>query len=73
MPPAIPVTIPAALTVAMPVAVLLHAPPPMASLKEVVLPAHKTVVPDIGDGAVGSGFTVTIEVTAAEPHPLDSV
>ena len=45
-------------TVAMPVALLLHVPPP-ASLSVVVKPEHTVSVPSI---AVGNGLTVTTAV-----------
>ena len=57
VPPLTPVTRPvAALTVAMPVRLLLHAPPLTASVSEVVRPWHTTGVPSIAEGA---GLTVT--------------
>jgi hypothetical protein len=51
-------------TVAIPVALLLHVPPP-ASLNVVVNPEHTVSVPSI---AVGNGFTVT---TAVMIQPVD--
>jgi hypothetical protein len=48
-PAATPVTIPADPTVAIPVLLLLHIPPP-ASLKVVVEPIHTCVTPVIGEG-----------------------
>lgn len=46
VPEAIPVTTPEPLTSAMPGALLLQTPPVTASVSEVVLPAHRVVVPD---------------------------
>ena len=57
VPTVTPVTIPDALTVAVPV--LLQVPPEVASDKEVVRPRHTVIVPKI---AVGNEFTVTIAV-----------
>ena len=59
VPPAIPVTIPAASTVATAVLLLLHPPPPVASDNDVVSPAHTVLIPNI---AVGNGVTVTTAV-----------
>ena len=61
VPPLTPVTRPVAgLTVAMPVRVLLHAPPATRSVSEVVRPWHTTGVPSIAEGA---GLTVATIVT----------
>jgi hypothetical protein len=68
VPAATPVIIPVDPAVAVPVAVLLHIPPVVASLNEVVLPTHTLSVPVIDDGVVGTGLTVTIEVVV--PHPV---
>ena len=46
-------------TVAIPVALLLHVPPPVPSVSVVVNPEHTVRVPLI---AVGNGFTVTMAV-----------
>ena len=54
------------------VAVLLHAPPIVASLKPVVEPAHTVAVPVIVP-ADGNGLTVTVAVAAAVPQPLVTV
>ena len=52
-----PVTTPVEISiVAIPVLPLVHAPPPVASLKAVVKPAHTVLVPVMGDG---NGLTVT--------------
>lgn len=59
VPPATPVTIPVAPTVATAVLLLLHPPPPVASESDVVSPAHTVLVPNI---AVGNGVTVTTAV-----------
>ena len=55
-----PVTIPVdEPTVAIPVALLLHVPPVVASVKAVVSPEHTFIVPVID---AGNGFMVTIAV-----------
>lgn len=64
MPPAIPVTIPVLPTVAMPVLLLLHVPPTVASLSVVVDPAQTLNVPVIDATAV---FTVIIFVAVPQP------
>ena len=51
---------------AMPVALLLHVPPVIASLNAVVRPEHMLRVPRI---AVGNGLTVTI-VVITQPVPV---
>ena len=61
VPEATPVTTPEALTVAADVLLLLHTPPPVASLSVVVALAHTVVVPVI-EPADGSGLMVTIAV-----------
>lgn len=61
MPPATPVTIPAASTVATAVVALVHVPLPVVSASDVVDPAHTVVMPVIAPTA-GSGFTVAIAV-----------
>ena len=68
------VTIPVLPTVAVPVFVLLHAPPEVASLSEVVAPPLHTVgVPEIAAGGTGATLTVTTTVAAILPQPLASV
>ena len=54
-----PVTTPPPLTVAIPVAPLLHVPPIVASLSVVVSPTHIVKVPLIGSG---NGFTTIVVV-----------
>ena len=67
-----PFTLPDASTVATPVAVLLHAPPEVVSLKPVAEPAH-TVAEPVMVPADGNGLTVTTSVAAAVPQPLVTV
>ena len=55
LPPMLPVTVPAAFTVATLGLLLLHVPPVVASPNEVVAPAHNTEVPVTSAGSV---FTV---------------
>ena len=57
-------------TVAMPVALLLHVPPPSGSLKVVVAFTQSSRVPVIADG---NGLTITYEVTAVPLQPALSV
>ena len=59
-----PVTTPAVLTIAIPGALLLQAPPRVVSVSIVVWPAHTTGVPSICD----TGFTTTGAITA-QPVP----
>ena len=60
VPPDMPVITPVVEpTVAMPVLLLVHVPPPVASLSNVVRLTHTTSIPCIADG---SGFTVTVVV-----------
>ena len=73
MPAAIPVTSPELLIVAVNVLVLLHAPPVVASLSEVVEPAQTNEIPDIEAGARGKGLTVITAVIAALPQLLETV
>ena len=67
-----PVTLPDPSTVATPVAVLLHAPPEVVSLKPVTEPTHTVAVP-VMLPADGNGLTVTVVVAAAVPQPLVTV
>ena len=60
---AVELTRPPGVVILMVVPVLLHAPPAVASLNWVELPAHIVVLPDI---AAGNGFTVTV-VCAVQP------
>jgi hypothetical protein len=66
IPPETPVTIPEAPTVATDVMLLLHEPPGVTSLNDVVTPMHKLVSPVMGNG---NGLTIINAVVAA-PHPL---
>ena len=60
-PPETPVTTPPAVMEAMPAALLLHAPPPVASVNVIVPPVHTSA----GTGAIaaGLGLTVTVAIT----------
>ena len=69
MPADTPVTIPVEPIVAIPVASLLHVPPVMASLNEVVESTHNIEVPVIVPVA-GKGLTVTTFVEITEPQTL---
>ena len=66
VPAATPVTVPP-LTLATPALLVLHVPPLVASLNEVVRPAHTDMVPVI---AAGTGFTSTMVVAI---QPVDNV
>ena len=68
-----PVTIPEVLTVPTAVLVLLHTPPAVASLRDVVAPVHAVAVPETGAGAAGVVFTVTSTVAARVPQLLVTV
>jgi hypothetical protein len=59
LPFEIPITIPEELTVAMPVALLLHVPPIGLLITLVELPSHTSCVPVI---TAGSAFTFTVAV-----------
>ncbi len=59
VPAAMPLTIPVLPTVATPVALLDHVPPPVAEDNEVVLPTHTDSVPEM---VAGSALTVTTAV-----------
>ena len=72
VPAATPVTMPVLPTVATVVAVLLHAPPVVASLNPVVDPAQ-TIAVSVIVPADGSGLTVTTLIAAAVPQPLVTV
>ena len=67
VPAVTPVTTPPTVIVATAGVALLHAPPAVALLKVVVALTHTLVVPVM---AAGSGFTVTVVVTA---QPVGSV
>ena len=64
VPPDAPVTVPEVPTVTMAVLPLLHVPPAVASCSDVVVPAHKVVVPVIPDGAAS---TVSVRLTLQLP------
>ena len=72
VPAATPVTVPVLPTVVTVVAVLLHAPPVVASLNPVVDPAQTIAVPVIVP-ADGKGLTLTTLIAAAVPQPLVTV
>jgi hypothetical protein len=72
-PAATPVTKPAEPTVAIAGALLLHIPPGVTSLNEVVAATHTFAIPVIEAGTTGNGFTVTIAVTDELPQPFVSV
>lgn len=72
VPGVTPVTIPVLAIVAMPVELLLHMPPPVASVKLVVAPVHTVAVPVILP-AFGNGLTVMVEVALALPQPFVTV
>ena len=67
-----PVTKPVPSIVAIVVAVLVHAPPPAASVSGVVDNAHTVAVPVITP-VTASGLTVTTFVAAATPQPFVTV
>jgi len=54
VPAAAPVTFPEVFTVAIAVLLLLHVPPVVALLNDVVAPGHTTVVPVIVVGSAGA-------------------
>jgi len=66
-PAAIPLTTPAVLTVPAAVLELLHAPPPVASLKVIVAFVHTALAPVI-EPALGSGLTTIACVAVALPQ-----
>ena len=70
MPEPSPVKIPEVPIVPIPGLVLLQVPLAVASLSEVVAPAHTEAVPEIGAGAAGNVFTVTSATTALLPQAL---
>ena len=63
VPTVTPVTMPVDPTDAIPEALVLHVPPEVASVSEMVEPAHTEEAPDI---AAGNAFTVTV-VVAMQP------
>lgn len=69
VPVAIPLTRPVLLTVAIPVALLLHEPPVVASDNEVTAPVHTDVTPVMAL-TTGSGLMVTTMVVRAVPQAL---
>ncbi len=72
VPAEIPVTTPVALTVATPVDTELHVPPPVASVRFVVV-VGQAVRPPVIVPAVGVAVTVTTTVAAAVPQLLVTV
>ena len=64
-----PVTIPIVLTVATPVALLLHAPPPMLLVRGIEDPTQTFDHPDIVPVS-GAGATVMVLLAIAVPQPL---
>jgi hypothetical protein len=66
VPPVLPVTIPAASTVATVVLLLLQVPPVVVLVSVVVCPAHTIGVPPI---AAGEAITVTT-IDAVQPVPI---
>ena len=72
VPDATPLTRPLLFTVAAEVLVLLHAPPVVPSLNDVVEPAHTVAVPLIVP-ATGNGLTVTICVATVVPQVFVTV
>ena len=73
VPALTPVTIPVLAMVATAVLVLLHVPPAVASLNEVVEPLHTIKAPLIPGGVVGNISTVTTVVAATGPQVLGTV
>ena len=69
VPAAMPVTMPVADTVAFAALLLLHVPPVVLSLKEVVEPTHTASVPNI-PGVLEAALTVTFFVATAVPQLL---
>lgn len=67
-----PVTRPSVPMEATLVLLLLHEPPVVASLKDVVPGRHMAAAPEIGAGETGSGLTVTSVATAVLPQLLVS-
>jgi len=62
-PPVYPMIAPVGLTTATDTLLLLHTPSAVASLSKAADEAHNVVVPEIGSGAAGNGFTFIAEVT----------
>ena len=58
VPAATPVITPVLPAVTIPVLLLLHTPPAVASLNVVLIPAHTLAAPEILEGVAGNGFTV---------------
>lgn len=69
VPADIPLTMPVLLTVAIPVVLLLHRPPIVAFVNDVVPPAHTVEIPVIVP-ATGNAFTVAVVVATTEPQLL---
>ena len=72
MPVAIARRNPAPVMVATEVVVLVHEPPPAASVSVVVAPGQRVVVPPIVP-AFGNGLTVKVAVAAVVPQLLVTV
>jgi hypothetical protein len=72
VPGEIPVTTPAALTVATATLLELHVPPGALSSTCMVSPSHTTLAPVITPGST-SGITVTLVVAVADPHTFVTV
>ena len=72
VPDVTPVTTPKPFTVATEVLLLVHAPPPAASVRVSGTPRHTKVPPLMLPGS-GRAFTVLEAVAIAMPQPLDMV
>jgi hypothetical protein len=73
VPDVTPVTRPVESTVALPLLLLLHVPPVVALLKDVVAPIHTLIVPDIADGAVLIVTTLVIIQPVASVYVISEV
>ena len=49
---------------------LLHTPPDVASVNDIVAPTHTVVAPPIAAGDVGTFVTVSVTKAAVEPQEL---
>ena len=67
LPADTPVTVPDVPTVATPVAVLLHTPRPVASVREVVVPAQITIPPG---GLMAAGLALTVIAAMEKQLPI---
>ena len=70
VPAASPVTVPLT-TVATPGALLVHIPPPVASVNDIVVPAH--IAAETGANATGPGLTVTDSVATQAPTVYEMI